>query len=149
MGLTHYWDIKDADKWASVYDDIVADVRRIVDFVEEHPEWMGYGKRSATNQDFRCIKSHFGQNAVAIDDIDCPAETFYISRKARGFNFCKTNGLPFDVAVKAMLLRAFYHAGDAVELGSDRHWEEWQDAVRLVKAIFDVEEVAKPAGFRG
>ena len=66
MGLTHYWEIKDADKWASVYDDIVSDVRRIVDFVEERPEWMGYGKRNATNQDFRYIESHFEQNAVAI-----------------------------------------------------------------------------------
>jgi hypothetical protein len=57
-----------------------------------------------------------------------------------GFNFCKTQGKPYDAAVVACLLVARDHfPSDVLEIASDGDWNhgDWADGSRLYKSVFD------------
>ncbi|TRM65892.1 hypothetical protein BD626DRAFT_193685 [Schizophyllum amplum] len=143
MGLTHYWTIKDNAKWRSLYDALVADIQRIVNYVEEHPEWMGYSKSDSGP----FLDVSFKDGVVVINDVEEGAETVFLTREQEGFNFCKTNYCPFDVVVQAVLLRMDDRADGAVEVASDADWDEWVNGVDLVKTIFGTDVVRRPVGW--
>lgn len=51
-----------------------------------------------------------------------------------GFNFCKTNRKPYDVAVKACLLVFKKYLGDLIEISADtRNDSEWDEARELIE----------------
>jgi hypothetical protein len=57
-----------------------------------------------------------------------------------GFNFCKTQGKPYDAAVVACLLVARDHfPSEVLEIASDGDWNQgdWADGSRLYKSVFD------------
>lgn len=63
-------------------------------------------------------------------------ETFEIRRaptSLRKWQFCKTNGLPYDEVVTAMLIVFKLHLGDSIRLRSDGGWQtEWDPGRSLV-----------------
>lgn len=48
------------------------------------------------------------------------------------FSFCKTEGLPYDLAVKAALVIFKEHFGDLIKVMSDEPDSVWSDALDLV-----------------
>ncbi|HMF14847.1 MAG TPA: hypothetical protein VKE94_21175 [Gemmataceae bacterium] len=57
-----------------------------------------------------------------------------------GFNFCKTQGKPYDAAVVACLLVACDHfPAEVLEIASDSKWNQgdWDDGSRLYQAVFN------------
>jgi hypothetical protein len=59
--------------------------------------------------------------------------------------FCKTRGRPYDLAVTAVLLRAWALAPEHVAIGSDGTWHEgWLPARRLVAELFGVDPHVDP-----
>ena len=61
-------------------------------------------------------------------------ETFVLSKSLgeNDFNFCKTNGKPYDSVVTAMLVIMKGCAKDAFEISSDRDEQDWLGGVNLV-----------------
>lgn len=69
---------------------------------------------------------------------DC-YEDFHLDMKRTGFNFCKTNYKPYDLAVCGTLLILAEHALDSIELSSDGDIEDYNNAIILYKQIFNKE----------
>lgn len=61
-------------------------------------------------------------------------ETFLLEKapKNKEFNFCKTNGKPYDLMVTSMLIVCAGYAEGALEIGSDGDVEDWSQAVKFV-----------------
>jgi hypothetical protein len=54
----------------------------------------------------------------------------------RGFNFCKTLGLPYDEVVTAVLIAARdCFAPAQLGIGTDGDWEEWGPGARLYESV--------------
>jgi hypothetical protein len=77
-------------------------------------------------------------------------ETFIVTREMQEpqefvksgehFDFCKTAGKPYDMAVMLVMLSMKSHAPDSVRLGSDGDWDcEWVPAREVYKKLFGVE----------
>lgn len=62
-------------------------------------------------------------------------ETFHLSNK-QDMNFCKTAFKPYDEVVTAVLIRAKYYFGEALSVGSDGYWSEWQAGRDLYERTF-------------
>ena len=60
-------------------------------------------------------------------------ETFSWDAEGTGFNYCKTARKPYDAVVTACLIHLKDVYGDAVSIGSDGYWSEWQDGARLYR----------------
>lgn len=60
-------------------------------------------------------------------------ETFLVTRKIfESFNYCKTAGKPYDLAVTAILAITSYYS-DAVRVTSDGYQHEWSEGLELAK----------------
>lgn len=76
-------------------------------------------------------------------------ETFHLPRRkplqyrcGPTFQFCKTNELPYDLAVCLVLLVASSAAPGAIDLGSDGDWEtDWAEARAAYREIFGQDPV--------
>lgn len=64
-------------------------------------------------------------------------EDFHVDMNRTGFNFCKTNYKPYDIAVCGTLLIFAEHALDCFDLSSDGDIEDYQNAISLYKEIFN------------
>ena len=141
MGDTHYWTIRNGEKWTSVWDDVVGDIHRIVDYVQAHPESMGFRKGRTQP----CVDVRFKDHYVVINDAVEEAENVILQRNKRGFDCCKSVYHSFNIVLQAVLLRMHHYMGDeGLDISSDVEWDEWERGVGLVKKVFEVEEVQKP-----
>lgn len=63
-------------------------------------------------------------------------ETFIIEKKPDelGFNFCKTNGKPYDLMVTSMLIVVAGYT-DAMLISSDGELEDWEQSVKYVSHV--------------
>ncbi len=61
-------------------------------------------------------------------------ETFLLEKapKNKEFNFCKTNGKPYDLMVTSMLIVCAGYAEGALKIGSDGEVDDWAQAVKFV-----------------
>jgi len=58
------------------------------------------------------------------------------------FNFCKTAGKPYDLAVGLSLLAAHKHAPNTIKISSDGDWDgDWAEIRKAYKEIFGKEAV--------
>lgn len=114
MGYTHYWslsrDLTDDETAA-----LIADVRVIV-AASGVPVagWDGRG-------DPTYGEDSYGLFVVALNG---GCETFRLSTH-KGWDFCKTRQLPYDVVVTASLIAAKDRLGSAIRLSSDGEAEDW------------------------
>ena len=80
---------------------------------------------------------------------DADHETFELTKKKTEFCFCKTARKPYDLAVQACMLIAWYHAPNTIRISSDGYPEEWTAAAKLLTSIgvplFTVENCARLA----
>lgn len=79
-----------------------------------------------------------GKNAICFNGVgDLSHETFLLEKapKEKEFNFCKTNGKPYDLMVTSMLIVCAGYAEGALEIGSDGEIEDWIQAVKFVSGV--------------
>lgn len=63
------------------------------------------------------------------------------------FWFCRTDLLPYDLAVTAVLLRARQHAPASFAISSDGQWDSgWLTARELTRELFGAAAVENPLG---
>lgn len=80
----------------------------------------------------------FDSTHVDLNGIGDDANEPFIFPGESGFNFCKTEGKPYDAVVTACLLVARDHFPSAVLLiGSDGSWDagDWQDGAKLYSSV--------------
>lgn len=65
---------------------------------------------------------------------------------ARWWDACDTHGLPYDIVVCAVLIRAIVHYGASVRVSSDAEWDSpgWLAARQLVADLFGVSPTVNP-----
>jgi hypothetical protein len=154
MGYSHSWGfLPDGSLFQAVFPHISADASLIL----RHLEFQGIriagplGRGKPILTDSRIAFNGADPNA---------ADTFHLSTEpapchrlqsesGRWFSwaFCKTNRLPYDLAVMAVLLRAHHHAPEQFALHATGEWDrDWQPARALVEGIFETTIPANPLG---
>lgn len=118
MGFTRYYTITghlDSDKFIE-YSKIAEAVCRDITKIYGHKlaGWDGEG-----DPEFTDIKISFN------GELDDSCETFHISKNSKGFNFCKTRQLPYDMHVYACIILAKIFFGNSIEISSDGDDEDY------------------------
>lgn len=125
MGYTHYWRTDgselDQDKFVQLKNDAVKIVHEAVE--------AGIDIEEAYETDAFYIN---GTKENAHED-------FVFTRIPDEFNFCKTNGKPYDMVVVAILIQAKKIFGDEIRLKSDGNWDDWEGGRFLYETTFGVE----------
>lgn len=63
-------------------------------------------------------------------------ETFYVQKHhLNQFNFCKTNGKPYDTFVVAVLCLMHRIAPDVWDITSDGLEDDWQEGLKLARTV--------------
>ena len=141
MGYTHYWTIKkpvtkevmvklatDMQKIEQHFleNEVVAD---IAGDVVKLADGGGQGDRvDYGNDDKICFNG--------TEENDNYHETFIVAVGDTGFEFCKTNRKPYDLAVCLMLLAMEHHLKGGVDISSDGDKNDWGQAFDLYTKIF-------------
>lgn len=122
MGYSHYWVLNkefDDTNWKQFLDGAV---------------WI---VGTATDAGI-AIANDSAENAIFINGVAEGAhETFGITKKDIGFNFCKTAEKPYDTVVTALLILLKEILGSEVKITSDGTWEDWQGGQLLYETVFD------------
>jgi hypothetical protein len=123
MGYTHYWTIKepiDSDAW----DKLRKGIQQIVGTAQD----SGIDIKDESN-DERIVFNGVGAGEH---------ESFFLELGDEEFNFCKTAGKPYDIAVTASLILLKKELGDAVIIKSDGTWADWESGQLLYESVFNV-----------
>jgi hypothetical protein len=127
MGLTHYWQ-RESELNRNAFRKFVADCKWATGSLE-----IALAGGNGTGKPiFRPDEVSFNGGG------ETGCETFYIHRsqfdrrdEGRSFEFTKTNGRPYDVAVKIALICLKHHLKDAVKISSDDADSQWAEARRI------------------
>lgn len=122
MGYTHYWEIKepiDANAWSKLQKGI----QQIVGTAQD----AGIDIKDDSNAD------QIFFNGVGAGE----HETFVLEQGDLGFEFCKTAGKPYDMAVTASLILLKQELGNGVIIKSDGKWSDWESGLLLYETVFD------------
>lgn len=129
MGYTHYWTHSDAftpAEWVT----IATDVETILKTAVADGLALGDGFGENTIKPRAAIV----KNEISFNGVDDEShETFALGRTPQGWDFCKTNRKPYDVAVTACLIYLEGSHPDKFSVGSDGTPEDWKDGLALVK----------------
>jgi hypothetical protein len=142
MGYTHCWRYRPGSRtYAAAWPAIVQDSNRIIAELSTRirfagPDTAGVPLLSAV--DGIAYNGGPGEHREAF--VLAPPGT-----TTRQWCFCKTDGLPYDLAVTATLLRCHLLLPGAFLIASDGDWaEDWKPARRLVKRLFGLTATANP-----
>jgi hypothetical protein len=128
MGLTHSW-LRPTELPPDQFAAAVKDIRLVLDRAEI--PLAGFESRG---------QPIFLADTVVFNGVQgAGCEAFEIHRiefdrrgEAETFSFCKTQGLPYDVAVKAALVVLKHHLGNQIRVMSDESDGAWQRGRYLV-----------------
>lgn len=129
MGYTHYWTHNEKftpAEWVTIAADVetilktaVADGLKLGD---------GFGENAIEP------RATIGKNGISFNGLDEDSlETFGIGPEPQGWDFCKTERKPYDVAVTAILAYLESAHPDKFSVGSDGDKEDWQPGIALLK----------------
>jgi hypothetical protein len=132
-GYTHYYTWKKSPNDASLKA-CIADMNRLIEARKSilvSPDLRdsipGSPKLNSTNVDFNGIGDH------ACEPFVFP----FVFSDRRSFNFCKTEGEPYDEVVTACLIVARDHfPAGVLEIKSDGAWEDWKNGAKLYSSVF-------------
>ena len=63
-------------------------------------------------------------------------ETMSLGISTQGFNFCKTEHKPYDIAVTSLLIIAKHYLGDIIKVSSDGDIVDWEEAMDLLQKAY-------------
>ncbi len=136
MGYTHYWGLLANDPgYHALWPQIVTDTARILDAVRR----VGIGITGPHGWGLPVLDPgcdiSFNGNAepgLAADTFALPVPVRDDERPVWTANFCKTNRLPYDLAVTAVLLRCHLLVPHALTISSDGSWNsQWKASRKL------------------
>lgn len=136
MGYTHYFTTtREIER--ETWNEFVSEFRRLLDTTAvDIAGWDGSGSPEITDEVIRF-------NGLD-GEYDLSHETFTLHRNpatADGFNFCKTARKPYDEVVTAGLILAKIFFGDAISIGSDGSWYDWEEGRNLYHRTFGKEAI--------
>jgi hypothetical protein len=143
MTYQHYFSYQaSAEEIRAMWPRLRADTATILDAVRLRGIGLtgplGYGDPVIESQTIAFNGLGSGMGEALLLSLDTELATISPEASApftRGF--CKTHRRPYDMAVTAVLLRAWTLAPEHVAIGSDGTWkEDWQPARRLVSVLF-------------
>jgi len=129
MGYTHYFDqIKPADEqeWSNLCD-AFRKLMATALLTESLPIQREEDDSSPPHIDVQYIIF----NGIGDD----AHETMVLDRKGMGFQFCKTEHKPYDIAVTALLVLADHCCPNTWVISSDGAVEDWVDGVLLARLV--------------
>lgn len=130
MGLTHYWHVRVGADLSGPLERIAEDFRAMLPYLPRLAGPDGTGRPTIDRSEIAFNGPH---------PEDCESFVFPGSRVGSEsypgytFDFCKTQGQPYDLAVKVALLIAKLHLGDLLRLDSDSPMRDWEEARELVE----------------
>lgn len=129
MGLTHYWlrpTELPPDKFASA----VQDIHRLLPTLNVPlAGFEGTGEPILTDDTLMFN----GAGGAACEPFEVHAVEFDRHGRPEKRAYCKTEGLPYDRAVKAALIVLKHHLGDDLTVTSDQPDDAWGDAGQVVQ----------------
>ncbi|KAF2011867.1 hypothetical protein BU24DRAFT_425692 [Aaosphaeria arxii CBS 175.79] len=131
MGYTHYWTVKDYEKWISIWEFLVPDVRKIV---------QAANVELSDGSDDESLPAVIDEEkGIDINGRgDLAHEQFHLERDTDAkMDFTKTARKPYDLVVATILIRAkvLMKAGIVVE--SDGTWDDdWLEARQLYASLW-------------
>jgi hypothetical protein len=128
MGLTHYW-LRPTELPAEAFAAAVWDVRRVLD-AAGIPLAGFDGRGRAVFLDDTIVFN----GVVRCEPFEIHQVEFDRRGRAEKFSFCKTHGLPYDLAVKATLIVLKHHLGKMFKVMSDESDDAWERVKQLVVA---------------
>jgi len=124
MGYTHYW--------KSV--GLVIDEASFVDFINDVKQISATAQEAGIG-----IVEDYTPDEIIINGIaENGHETFVFSRTPEPFEFCKTNGKPYDMVVVAILIHA-KKCFPSLKIKSDGNWADLEGGRLLYESVFNIE----------
>lgn len=135
MGYTHYWDHLESftdTEWEVITDKI----RSVVNWCEGNGIPLRY--EYDVDAPAQINDSEIRFNGEEQDG----HETFMIKKvSSKNWDFCKTAGKPYDIAVGCCLI--ILNHPNKFKLSSDGDYDDWQDVIEVYEKIFG----EKPVNF--
>ena len=140
MGLTHYWSFNKGSTFTSkesaqAYESAIRDCQKIV------RAWHKVNGGLSGYTPHTTVDSY---NGVSFNGSRENGHEPFILRESfkealSQDDFCKTDGKPYDIVVRACLLALKRRLGDRFDLSSDcKNKELWQDAEKIMKRVLNV-----------
>lgn len=130
MGVTHYWR-RPTELPPETFRAAVIDVHRL--FSVEHIEVAGFdGTGSPIVSEDRVILN--GRAPLACEPLEITAIEFDPRGRSEVRSFCKTELLPYDLCVKAVLVVFQHHLHSHFVVTSDQQDTDWTAARELVQS---------------
>ncbi len=129
MGLTHSWTRPTelpVDKFATA----IRDVRRVLAHIDVPLAGFEGGGKPIFTDDAIVFN---GVGGAGCEPFEIHQTEFDRRGRPAKFSFCKTEGLPYDLAVKAALIVLKARLGEVIRILSDEPDESWTCARQLVK----------------
>ena len=131
MGLTHSW-LRPTELPTEAFAAAVRDVQRVLK--DANIPLAGFeGHGPPVFLDDAIVFN--GVAGAACEPFEIHQVEFDRRGRAEKFSFCKTEGLPYDLAVKAALVVFKHHFGEAIKVMSDESNEAWDRARETVNKI--------------
>lgn len=130
MGYSYYWKQKQAvppATWQAICEDFRK--LRTIALIDEQlpPIQLEYDQ----SEPVEITSENIRFNGVGDDG----HETLVVKRDSLNFDFCKTNGKPYDIWVTALLILMHFHAPDVWGISSDGGAQDWVAGLNLVRLI--------------
>jgi hypothetical protein len=123
MGYTHYWRIP-TTPGPEAFKALVADATTLAN---------AFGREALSEED----GPEFSEQCIRFNGAEPnDYETFLMRSTAVDFEFCKTQFMPYDRLVCAVLIAAKHHLGDGIRISSDGDWSEWSGGQELYQQTF-------------
>src|SRR4051812_11997493 len=128
MGLTHSW-LRPTELPATAFAAAVKDIQRILE-VADVPLAGFEGRNQPVFLDDAIVFN--GVAGAACEPFEIHQVEFDRRGRDQKFSFCKTQGLPYDLAVKVALVLFKHHFGETIKIMSDESDDAWAEARQLV-----------------
>ena len=128
MGLTHSW-LRPTELPATPFAAAVKDIRLVVSAAGVLLAGIE-GRGEPILLDDTVVFN--GAHGTGCESFEIHLVEFDRRGKAETFSFCKTQCLPYDVAVKAALIILKHHLGEMLRVFTDEPDNAWSEARQLV-----------------
>lgn len=131
MGITHYW-TRPTELLKTKFDSAAVDFRKVVDRIPGQIAGFDGSGPPIINEERVVL------NGISPQSCE-PLELAVIEFDRRGreevMSYCKTQELPYDLFVKAVLIIFEHHMRPDFKVSSDQHDSKWNKAREVVQEV--------------